>query len=60
MVLSVIPLRKELVQWYERHGYQFTGTTEDFPYNDERFGRPRRNDLCLAQMKKKLKENKED
>jgi ribosomal protein S18 acetylase RimI-like enzyme len=54
MYLSVIPLRKELSAWYERHGYSFTGREQPFPYNDEKFGLPKRNDLSLAEMKKLL------
>ena len=35
--MTVISLRKELVAWYERHGYNPTGETKPFP-TDEKFG----------------------
>lgn len=38
--ISVLSARPELVAWYERHGYQRTGTSEAFPDTAE-FGRPR-------------------
>lgn len=38
--ISVLSARPELVAWYERHGYQRTGTSEAFPDTTE-FGRPR-------------------
>ena len=38
--MTVISVRKELIDWYERHGYQKTGETEPFP-KGEKFGIPR-------------------
>jgi ribosomal protein S18 acetylase RimI-like enzyme len=38
--ISVLSARPELLAWYERHGYQRTGTSELFPDTTE-FGRPR-------------------
>lgn len=38
--ISVLSARPELLAWYERHGYQRTGTSEAFPDTVE-FGRPR-------------------
>jgi len=38
--MTVITDRKELVAWYERHGYVNTGVTKPFPHNDVRFGIP--------------------
>jgi GNAT superfamily N-acetyltransferase len=38
--ISVLSARPELLAWYERHGYQLTGTSEAFPDTTE-FGRPR-------------------
>jgi ribosomal protein S18 acetylase RimI-like enzyme len=38
--ISVLSARPELLAWYERHGYQRTGTSEPFPDTVE-FGRPR-------------------
>lgn len=43
--LHVIHLRHELIEWYARRGYRRTGEQLPFPYGDERFGRPRRDDL---------------
>ncbi|HET9505031.1 MAG TPA: GNAT family N-acetyltransferase [Hymenobacter sp.] len=40
VLISVLSARPELVAWYERHGYQRTGASEDFPDTTE-FGRPR-------------------
>ncbi len=37
--MSVIPLRTELVAWYNRHGYTDTGATKAFT-GEERFGKP--------------------
>ena len=38
--MTVIRARKELVSWYERHGYNFTG--EILPFHDDgRFGTPK-------------------
>lgn len=30
--MTVISIRKELVEWYKRHGYHDTGVREQFPY----------------------------
>ena len=54
MMMTVIDLRKELLQWYERRGYINTGKRAKFPYGDERFGIPLRNDLELTILKKSL------
>lgn len=43
--MTVIRQRTDLIAWYERLGFRPTGETEPFPYGDERFGRPRRDDL---------------
>lgn len=37
--MSVISIRKELIQWYCSKGYCLTGKTKPFP-TDERFGIP--------------------
>ena len=52
--LSVIELRAELIDWYRRRGYGPTGEVEPFPYGDERFGRPLRDDLRLVVLAKDL------
>jgi len=43
--MTVISLREELIAWYERHGYHRTGRREPFPYDNPRFGLPKRPDL---------------
>lgn len=45
MVMTVIRQRGDLIAWYERLGFALTGATEPFPYGDERFGIPKRDDL---------------
>lgn len=39
--MTVISVRTELIEWYERHGYHRTGETAPFPAGDPRFGLPR-------------------
>src|SRR6201991_4569743 len=50
--MTVINVRTELIAWYERRGYALTGRSKPFPYGEERFGIPRRDDLRLAFMDK--------
>ncbi|MDO9354976.1 MAG: GNAT family N-acetyltransferase [Solirubrobacteraceae bacterium] len=52
--LTVIDLRTELIEWYGRRGYEQTGRFKDFPYGNERFGIPARDDLRLAVLAKPL------
>lgn len=52
--LTVIVQRTELVAWYERRGYVRTGERKPFPYGDERFGLPRREDLAFEVLRKRL------
>jgi GNAT superfamily N-acetyltransferase len=54
MRMTVIEQREELIQWYERRGYRLTGEYRPFPYGDERFGIPRRDDLRFAWLSKSL------
>lgn len=54
MKMSVIDLRAELIAFYERRGYVRTGEYKAFPYGDERFGIPRRDDLRFAWLAKPL------
>jgi len=54
MHMSVIHLRDVLIAWYVRHGYKLTGETEPFPYGDERFGRPTRDDLHFVVLEKEI------
>lgn len=56
LFLTVIAQRPELIAWYERRGFAPTGETEPFPYGDERYGRPRRDDLVLRVMRHVLGE----
>jgi len=52
--LTVIDIRAELVGYYERRGYVRTGTTKPFPYGDERFGVPKRDDLRFEVLEKRF------
>jgi ribosomal protein S18 acetylase RimI-like enzyme len=52
--ISVIKQRVELISWYERHGYQRSGTTIRFPL-DADVGRPLRKDLEFILMNCNLK-----
>jgi GNAT superfamily N-acetyltransferase len=54
MRLTVIWLRKALIQWYERRGYVATGETLAFPYGDHRWGKPMRDDLYFRFFEKGL------
>ncbi len=52
--MTVIHIRETLIAWYERRGYQQTGETEPFPYHDQRFGQPTRDDLYFIVLEKQL------
>lgn len=52
--LEVVHARLDLIAWYERRGYVRTGETRPFPYGDERFGLPRRDDLHFVVLAKPL------
>ena len=54
MRMTVIVQRDELIAWYERRGYRRTGVFKPFPYGDERFGIPRRDDLRFETLEKTL------
>ena len=54
MEMTVISVRDTLIAWYERRGYRLTGATEPFPYGDERFGVPQRDDLRFVILEKAL------
>ena len=54
MDLEVIAQRSELIAWYERRGYRATGETKPFPYGDERFGLPQRDDLHFVVLRRGL------
>jgi ribosomal protein S18 acetylase RimI-like enzyme len=54
MEMTVITQRRDLIDWYVRRGYAFTGEMRAFPYGDERFGQPRRDDLAFEVLAKAL------
>ncbi|CAM5729265.1 GNAT family N-acetyltransferase [Streptomyces fumanus] len=54
MRMTVITAREDLIAWYERRGYRRTGETSPFPYGDERFGIPLRDDLRFELLVKPL------
>lgn len=39
--MTVISVRKELIEYYERRGYVNTGETKPFPMDDPKFGLPK-------------------
>lgn len=52
--MTVISARTELIEFYLRRGYVDTGETRPFPYGDDRFGQPRRQDLAFTVLTKEL------
>jgi ribosomal protein S18 acetylase RimI-like enzyme len=54
MRMTVIDVRDELISFYERRGYRRTGVYKPFPYGDERFGVPKRDDLRFEVLEKPL------
>jgi ribosomal protein S18 acetylase RimI-like enzyme len=42
MMMTVISIRRELIDWYIRHGYQLTGERKPFVVPDTRWGIPKR------------------
>jgi predicted N-acetyltransferase YhbS len=54
MRMTVVQQRAELTAWYVRRGYALTGETKPFPYGDDRFGRPTRDDLAFVVLEKAL------
>ncbi|MFI5532010.1 GNAT family N-acetyltransferase [Kitasatospora sp. NPDC051853] len=52
--MTVIEQRSDLIAWYERRGYRRTGEFSPFPYGDERFGLPLRDDLRFERLTKEL------
>ena len=50
--MTVVNVRATLIAWYERRGYRLTGETQPFPYEDQRFGAPRRDDLEFVVLEK--------
>jgi ribosomal protein S18 acetylase RimI-like enzyme len=54
MQMTVIDCRNELIAFYERRGYARTGIKKPFPYGDERFGIPKRDDLQFEILEKPM------
>jgi ribosomal protein S18 acetylase RimI-like enzyme len=54
MRMTVISIRKSLIDWYSRRGYVATGEIVPFPYDDPSVGRPLRADLRLSVFEKHL------
>lgn len=53
--MTVINVREPLIAWYLRRGYALTGETQPFPYGqDERFGKPLRDDLHFVILEKAI------
>ena len=52
--MTVLNVREALIAWYERRGYTKTGETVPFPYGDDRFGKPLRDDLHFITLTKVL------
>lgn len=50
MEMTVLAQRSDLLAWYARRGYQATGATSPFPYGDERYGTPLRDDLAFTEL----------
>jgi len=54
MRMTVIRQREELIDWYRRRGFESTGESEPFPYGDERYGIPLRDDLEFIVLEKRI------
>lgn len=52
--MTVLSSRSELIAFYLRRGYGEVGEHRSFPYGDERFGKPRRDDLVFTVLAKDL------
>jgi GNAT superfamily N-acetyltransferase len=52
--MTVVNVRDTLIAWYERRGYAQTAETRPFPYGDDRFGKPLRDDLYFVVLEKTL------
>jgi ribosomal protein S18 acetylase RimI-like enzyme len=55
MRMTVIDVRDELIAFYQRRGYIRTGVRKPFPYGDERYGVPLRDDLRFEVLQKDLR-----
>ena len=54
MEMTVIDIRRELIAFYLRRGYRQTGIFKPFPYGDQRYGIPLRDDLRFEILEKPL------
>jgi ribosomal protein S18 acetylase RimI-like enzyme len=54
MRMTVLDIRDDLIPFYERRGYRRTGIKKPFPYGDDNFGRPKRDDLRFEVLEKPL------
>jgi ribosomal protein S18 acetylase RimI-like enzyme len=54
MRMTVVQQRAELIAWYQRRGYELTGETRPFPYGDDRFGIPTRDDLAFVVLERAI------
>lgn len=52
--MTVLSARRELIDFYLRRGYVDSGESRPFPYGDERFGKPRTDDLSFVVLTKPL------
>jgi ribosomal protein S18 acetylase RimI-like enzyme len=52
--MTVVGVRDTLIAWYERRGYRRTGETRPFPYGDNRYGIPTRDDLEFVVLERHL------
>jgi ribosomal protein S18 acetylase RimI-like enzyme len=52
--MTVINVRDTLIAWYQRRGYALTGEVRPFPYGDDRFGKPMRDDLSFVVLERAL------
>ena len=50
--MTVIWVRTTLIAWYQRRGYLPTGEMRPFPYGDDRWGVPQRDDLYFVVLEK--------
>jgi ribosomal protein S18 acetylase RimI-like enzyme len=55
MRMTVIDVREELIAFYQRRDYVRTGIRKPFPYGDERYGIPLRDDLRFEVLEKQLR-----
>jgi predicted N-acetyltransferase YhbS len=54
MQMTVVNVRDTLIAWYQRRGYALTGEVRPFPYGDDRFGAPQRDDLSFVVLERGL------